>query len=121
VYAIDREEKIEMKIKLRENRWNTQGSFRKLDHQIRGRVKPNTANKFSLIRVTVPDVGPDVFWKHIIGKDDLKDRLVERNVEQLSHAGATPFVYTDLRKELFTRVIHKWYKTSLKGHSNMLL
>jgi hypothetical protein len=36
VYAIEREEKIELDIKARENRRNTQGSFRKLGRQIRG-------------------------------------------------------------------------------------
>jgi hypothetical protein len=101
VYAIEIEEKIEMEIKARENRWNTQGSFRKVGRQIRGYVKPNSTKRSSLTRVTVPDTGPEGLWKHIIGKDDnIEDHLIERNIEQFSHAGATPFGYTDLGKEL---------------------
>jgi hypothetical protein len=71
-----------------------------LGHQIRGHVKPNTAKKSSLTRFLVPDDGPEVLWKQIICKDDLEDNLIDRNVKQLSHAGATPFGYTDLGKEL---------------------
>jgi hypothetical protein len=100
VYAIEREEKIEMEIKARENRRNTQGSFRKLGRQIRGHIKPNSTKKSGLTRVTVTDTGPEGLWKHIIGKDDLEDHLIERNIEQFSHAGVTPFRYTDLGKEL---------------------
>jgi hypothetical protein len=59
VFAIEREEKIELEIKARENKRNTQGSFRKLGRQIRGHLKPNTAKKSSLTRVTVPDAGPE--------------------------------------------------------------
>jgi hypothetical protein len=39
-------------------------------------------------------------WKQIIDKDALEDHLIKRNVEQFSHAGATPFGYTDLGKDL---------------------
>jgi hypothetical protein len=42
-YAIEREENLELDIKARKNRRNTQGSFRKLGRQIGGHVKPNTA------------------------------------------------------------------------------
>jgi hypothetical protein len=100
MYAIEREEKIEMEIKERENRRNTQGSFTKLGRQIRGHVKPNTTKKYSLTRVTVPDAGPEGLLKHIIGKDDLEDHLLELNFKQFSHPGATPFGYKDLGKEL---------------------
>jgi hypothetical protein len=48
----------------------------------------------------VTDDGPKVLWKQIIGKDDLEDHLIDINVEQFYHAGATPFGYTDLGKEL---------------------
>jgi hypothetical protein len=41
-----------MDIKARENRRNTQGSFRKIGRQIRGHVKPNSTNKYILTRVT---------------------------------------------------------------------
>jgi hypothetical protein len=48
----------------------------------------------------VPDAGPEGLWNYIIGMDDLEDHLIERNIEQFSHAGATLFGYTDLGKEL---------------------
>jgi hypothetical protein len=48
----------------------------------------------------VPNDGPEGLWKKIISKDDLEDHLIARNVEQFSHAGATPFGYIYLGKEL---------------------
>jgi hypothetical protein len=77
VYAIEREEKIEIEIKERENRRNTQGYFRKLGRQIRGHVKPKTTKKSSLTRLMVPDAGSEGLWKHIIGKDYIEDHLIE--------------------------------------------
>jgi hypothetical protein len=76
-FAIEREEKIELEIKARENRRNTQGSFKKLGRHIRGHVKPNTAKKSSLTRVSVPDDGPEGLCKDIIGKNDLENHLIE--------------------------------------------
>jgi hypothetical protein len=100
VCTIGREEKIELEVKARENRRNTQGSFRKLGRQMRGHVKQNSNKKSSLARVSVPDDGPEGLWQQIIGKDDLEDHLIKINVEQFSHAGATPFGYTDIGKYL---------------------
>jgi hypothetical protein len=91
---------LKEKKRWRENRRNTQGSFRKLGRQIRGQVKLNTAKKCSLTSVMVPDAGPEGLWKHISGTYDLEDHLIERNVDFCSHAGATPFGYTDMGKEL---------------------
>jgi hypothetical protein len=62
VCAIEREEKIELEVKARENIRNTQGLFRKLGRQILGHVKPNSNKKSSLTRVSVPDVGPEGLW-----------------------------------------------------------
>jgi hypothetical protein len=42
----------------------------------------------------------DGTWTQIIGKDDLEDHLVQRNVEQFSLAGESPFGYSPLVKEL---------------------
>jgi hypothetical protein len=100
VCAIEREEKIELEVKARENRRNKQGSFRKLGRQIRGHVKPNSNKKSSLTRVSVPDDGPEGLWQQIIDKDELEDHLIKRKVEQFSHAGSTPFGYTELGKDL---------------------
>jgi hypothetical protein len=98
--AIEREENIEVEFKAQENRRNTQGSFRKLGRQIQGHVKPNSNKKSSIIRVLVPDDGPEGLWQHISGKNNLEDHLFKRNVKQFSHAGATPFGYTYLGKDL---------------------
>jgi hypothetical protein len=39
-------------------------------------------------------------WKQLTGKEEIEEHLIARNVEQFSHAGATPFGYTTLGKEL---------------------
>jgi hypothetical protein len=69
-----------------------------LGRQIHGQIKPNTAKKSSLTRIAVPDDGPEGLSKQIIGKDDIEDHFIDRTVEKKYHAGATPFVYTDLGK-----------------------
>jgi hypothetical protein len=69
--AIEREENIELEVKARENRRNTQVSFRKLGRKIGGHVKLNSNNKSSLTRVSVPDDVPEGLWQQIIGKEDL--------------------------------------------------
>jgi hypothetical protein len=51
-----------------------------------------------LSKVTVPDT--DGTWTQIIGKDYLEDHLIQRNVEQFSLAGETPFGYSPPGKEL---------------------
>jgi hypothetical protein len=99
VCPIEREESIELEVKAQKNRRNTQGSFRKLGRQIQGHIKPNFNKKSSLTRVSVPDDGPEGLWQHIICKDKLEDHLIKRNVF-FSHAGATPFGYTELGKDL---------------------
>jgi hypothetical protein len=75
-----------------------QKTFRKLGRQIRGQVKPKSAKKSRLSKVTAPET--DGTWTQIIGKYDLEDHLIQRNVEQLSLAGETPFGYSPLGKEL---------------------
>jgi hypothetical protein len=110
-----------MEIKPGENRWSTQGSFRKLGCQIRGHVKPNSANKSSLTRITVPDTEPEGLWKHIIGKDDIEDHSIERNIEQFSTLAPRHSAIRTWVQNSVTRVIHKWLNQYLKGHSNTLL
>jgi hypothetical protein len=39
-------------------------------------------------------------WTKIENKEELKSHLIDRNVEQFSHAGNTPFGYSALGKEL---------------------
>jgi hypothetical protein len=96
--AIEREDRIQQELKSRENKRTSQKTFRKLGRQILGHVKPNSAKKSSLSKVTVPET--DGTWSQIIGKDDLEDHLIKRNVKQFSLAGETPFGYSPLGKEL---------------------
>jgi hypothetical protein len=42
----------------------------------------------------------DGLWRQIFGKTQVEEHLIERNVKQFSHAGATPLGYTDLGREL---------------------
>jgi hypothetical protein len=42
----------------------------------------------------------DGLWRQIVGKTQVEEHLIERNVEQFSHAGATPLGYTYLGREL---------------------
>jgi hypothetical protein len=51
--AIEREYRIQQELKSRENKRTSQKIFRKLGRQIRGHVKPNSAKKPSLSKVTV--------------------------------------------------------------------
>jgi hypothetical protein len=42
----------------------------------------------------------DDLWCQIVGKDQVEEHIIERNVEQFSHAGATPLGYTELGQEM---------------------
>jgi hypothetical protein len=96
--AQEREDRIEKEVKQRETRRFTQKSFRKLGYQIRGHVKPNSTKKSSLNRLDIQ--AEDGIWRQIVRKTQVEEHLIERNVEQLSHAGVTPLGYTDLGREL---------------------
>jgi hypothetical protein len=76
--VIEREDRIQHELKSRENKRTSYKTFRKLGRQIRGQVKPNTAKKSNLSKVTVPET--DGTWTQIIGKYDLEDHLMERSV-----------------------------------------
>jgi hypothetical protein len=61
-------------------------------------VKPNSTKKSSLNRLDVQT--EDGLWRQIVCKTQVEEHLIERNVEKISHAGATPLGYTDLGREL---------------------
>jgi hypothetical protein len=61
-------------------------------------VNPNYTKKSSLNRLAVQT--EDGIWRQIVGKTQVEEHLIERNVEQFSHTGATPLGYTDLGIEL---------------------
>jgi hypothetical protein len=89
---------IQKEVTARENRRAARGTFRKLGRQIRGDLKANSAKKSGIMRVKV-ELRNDV-WTQLTGKEEIEEQLITRNVEQFSHAGATPFGYTPLGKEL---------------------
>jgi hypothetical protein len=57
-------------------------------------VKPNSTKKLTLNRLDVQM--EERLWLQIVGKDQVEEHIIERNVEQFSHAGATPLGYTEL-------------------------
>jgi hypothetical protein len=85
----ERDDLIQKELKARENRRAAQQTFIKLGRQIRGHVKPNSAKKSGIMRVEV-ELRSNV-WKKLTGKEEIEEHLIARNVEQFSHAGATPF------------------------------
>jgi hypothetical protein len=42
----------------------------------------------------------DGLWRQIVGKTQVEEHLIERNIEQFAHAGATPLGYTDMGREI---------------------
>jgi hypothetical protein len=70
-----------------------------MGRQIRGHIKPNTLKPSKLIPVEAPS-NNSTTWNKIEDKDKVVNHLIARNVEQFSHAGATPFGYTYIVKEL---------------------
>jgi hypothetical protein len=96
--ASERKGHILKELKPRENILTAARSYCKLGRQISGHVKPNSIEKKFLTSLEVPRDAE--LWRCIEGKDAVEDRIIQWNVEQLSHAGQPPFGYTDLGKEL---------------------
>jgi hypothetical protein len=94
----ERDDLIQKEVKACENRRADQQTFKKLVRQLRGHVKPNSAKKSGLNRVEV-EFRNNV-WKQPTGMEEFEEHLIPRNLEQFSHAGATPFGYRPLDKEL---------------------
>jgi hypothetical protein len=63
----ERDDLIQKEVNALEKRRATQRAFSKLGRQIRGHVKPNSANKSGLMRVEV-ELRSDV-WKQLMGKE----------------------------------------------------
>jgi hypothetical protein len=61
-------------------------------------VKPNSTKKLCLSRLDVQI--EDGLWRQIVGKNQVEEHLIERNVEQFYRAGATPLGYTELGQAL---------------------
>jgi hypothetical protein len=96
--ALERKELILKEIKRREKKRLTARSFKKMGKKIRGHVKPSSLKNNSLTRLEVQYAT----WisKQIQGKESIEEHIAQRNMEQFSHAGKTPFGYTPLGEEL---------------------
>jgi hypothetical protein len=94
----EREVRIYKEFKQRETRQSTQKSFRKLGYQIRGHMKPKSTKKLCLNRLDVQT--EDGLWRQIVGKDQVKEHLIEHNVEHFSHAAAIPLGYMEMGQAL---------------------
>jgi hypothetical protein len=90
---------IQKELKSRENRSTVKRSWQKLGRQIRGHLKPHTLQKSKLTAVEISGAD-DGSWSRIDTKEQVEELLINRNIEQFSHAGGTPFVYTPLGDEL---------------------
>jgi hypothetical protein len=96
---VEKEILVEREVKTRENRRTAQQSWRKMGRQILGYLKPNTLNRIKLVHVEVPNEDGTA-WTKIENKAEVESHLIDRNVEQFSHAGTTPFGYTAIGTEL---------------------
>jgi hypothetical protein len=84
-------------LKTRENRKTAKRSWKKLGRQIRWIIKLETMKRSRLTKIEVPDGDA---WKKVEDKETMEEHMMERNIEQFSHAGDTPFRYSDLGAEL---------------------
>jgi hypothetical protein len=90
---------VEKEVNTRENHRAAQQSWQRIGRQIRGYLKPTTLKWSRIMHVEVPyDDG--MTWKKVEDKEEVEHQLIDRNVEKFSHAGETPFGYTELGKEL---------------------
>jgi hypothetical protein len=95
----DKADLVQKEIKSQENRRTAKRSWKMLGRQIPGHLKPHTLQKIKLTAVEIP--GTDTSsWSRIDTKEQVEELLINRNIEQFSHAGDTPFVYTKLGEEL---------------------
>jgi hypothetical protein len=67
-------------------------------------VNPNSTKKSFLNRLDIKM--EDGVWRHIVGKDQVEENIIEQYVEHFSHAGATPLGYTELGRELGRELGH---------------
>jgi hypothetical protein len=65
----------------------------------RGIPQTKKNKRSRLMHVEVPN-GDGTTWTKVEDKEEVDNHLIDRNVEQLIHAGTTPFCYTELGKDL---------------------
>jgi hypothetical protein len=95
----DKEILVQKELKSIENKRTAKISWQKLGRQIRGHLEPHTLQKSKLGAVEIPGAD-DSSWSRIDTKEQVEELLINRNIEQLPHAGDTPFGYTPLGEEL---------------------
>jgi hypothetical protein len=95
----DKDVIVQKELKSIEKRRTAKVSWQKLGRQIRGHLEPHTLQKSKLAAIEVSG-SADGSWSRIDTKEQVEALLIDRNVEQFSHAGNAPFGYTALRDEL---------------------
>jgi hypothetical protein len=95
----DKDVLVQKELKSREKRRTAKRAWQKFGRQIRGHLKPHTLHKIKLTAAEVSGAD-DGSWSRIDTKEQVKALLTNRNIEQFSHAGNTPFGYTPLGDEL---------------------
>jgi hypothetical protein len=95
----DKDVIVQKELKSRENRRTSKRSWQELGRQIRGHFKPHTLQNSKLTAVEVSG-SADGSCSRIDTKEQVEALLIDRNIEQFSHAGNTPFGYTALGDEL---------------------
>jgi hypothetical protein len=95
----DKDVLVQKELKSRENRRTAKRSWQKLGRQIRGHLKPHALQNSKLTAVEVSG-SANRSWSRIDTKEQVKALIIDRNIEQFSHAGNTPFGYTALGDEL---------------------
>jgi hypothetical protein len=95
----DKDAFLQKEIKSRENRRTAKRSWKNVGSQIRGHLEPHTLHKSKITAVEIrgADTGS---WSRIDTKEQVEELLINRNIEQFSHAGDTPFGYTTMGEEL---------------------
>jgi hypothetical protein len=90
---------VQKEIKSREKRRTAKRSRQKIGRQIWGHLKRHTLHKSKLTAVEIPgaDTGS---WSRIDTKEQVEELLINCNIEQLLHAGDTPFGYITLGEDL---------------------
>jgi hypothetical protein len=94
----DKDVLVQKELKSRENRRTAKRAWQNLRRKIRGDLKPHTLQSSKLTAVEVSG-SADRSWSRIDTKEQLEALIIDRNVEQFSHASNTPFSYTTLGDE----------------------
>jgi hypothetical protein len=87
---VEKEILVEKEVKTRENHITVQRPWRNTGRQIQGYLKPSNIKRSRIRRAEVLN-NDGTTWTKVEDKEDVENHLIERNVEQFSHAGATSF------------------------------